>query len=462
LNNQGAFIAFYAAQTNETTPEKRLPRGKPGRKSQGVFTYTIFETLAEHSGLTYRQLGQEILRKYAVQNLALSTPMFEGDLDSFVFSGEAGKKIVQWPVREGEFGLTIAAGHLQSLSKGDLVALLPTAASGVSDAIGYARITYADTFSAELETEAHKGLEAADPYGLPKGVFARKLNDDIDFSLTVALPDDSSAAPSSLKDALAVLAENASDRLRLVQAGSDADIQLAILPDSPRPDAIWLLPGSGFFEVENINQTPSIGTADRNGGDIAALLEDSFGRIGRAFNLLKMAGHYDNLDLSVDLRLRTKSRRQKQLSDMDFSSVPILLVNDQVHVQATNNEDYPVDANVHHIGADYSISHFFSGRLQPGDTLKKGLFRVTDEAFGRDRVIIILSPAEPQSPVEDLKFLSQNAIETTRGGEDKSSGFSQALRNAGFGTVTRGAAAIEDDTGPTPVILQFDIDTVAN
>ena len=110
VSGEGGFVAFFAAQTNETTPEKRLPRGKPGRKSQGVFTFTIFETLAENPGLTYRQLGQEILRKYLVGNLALSTPMFEGDLDAYVFSGEAGEKIVQWPVKNGEFGLSISGG----------------------------------------------------------------------------------------------------------------------------------------------------------------------------------------------------------------------------------------------------------------------------------------------------------------------------------------------------------------
>ncbi|MEM6479859.1 MAG: caspase family protein [Pseudomonadota bacterium] len=74
----GAFIAFYAAQTNETTPEMRLPRDVLDRRSLGVFTYTIFETLAENPGITYRQLGQEVLRRYTVENRALSTPMFEG------------------------------------------------------------------------------------------------------------------------------------------------------------------------------------------------------------------------------------------------------------------------------------------------------------------------------------------------------------------------------------------------
>src|SRR5690606_7448500 len=43
-SEMGGFVYFYAAQTTETTPEKRLPKGDPERRSQGVFTYTIFQT----------------------------------------------------------------------------------------------------------------------------------------------------------------------------------------------------------------------------------------------------------------------------------------------------------------------------------------------------------------------------------------------------------------------------------
>jgi uncharacterized caspase-like protein len=59
----GSFVAFFAAQTNEVTPEKNLPKGKPDRKPQGVFTYTLMETLAEYPGATYGQIAQEVLRK---------------------------------------------------------------------------------------------------------------------------------------------------------------------------------------------------------------------------------------------------------------------------------------------------------------------------------------------------------------------------------------------------------------
>jgi hypothetical protein len=454
----GGFIAFYAAQTNETTPEKRLPRGKPGRKPQGVFTYTIFETLAEYPGMTYRQLGQEVMRKYAVNNLALSTPMFEGDLDAFVFSGEKGTPIAQWPVGEGEFGLTLRAGQLQNLAEGDLLAILPTAAAGLDQALGYAQITYADTFTAELEPTEHKGLAAPDITDLPRGAFARRISSNVDFTLNVALPEDGTDLPQ-LDEIIAALRLEIGPRVQLVPAGADADLRLAILPQSPRPDAIWMLPGTGYFAPDQAHQIPSVGPEGRTGPEVAALIQDNLDRMGRAINLLRMGGQLDNNDLNVDLRLRTKNRQNRDLRDMDLSQIPVLLPDDQVHVLARNDEEFPIDANVLHIGSDYSISHFFSGRLNPGDTLKKGLFKITDEAFGRDRVVIILTPAEPQSPVEDLRFLAQDAVTVMRGNGAASSGFAAQLRAAGFGTVTRGAMALDDDSGPMPAILQFDIDT---
>jgi hypothetical protein len=115
-----------------------------------------------------------------------------------------------------------------------------------------------------------------------------------------------------------------------------------------------------------------------------------------------------------------------------------------------------------YIGADWSISHWFSGRLQPGDQLKKGLFKISDNVLGQERMLVVVTPAKPQSPVEDLSYLAQDALQTTRslGG----TAFGDALAEAGFGTTTRGVVALSDDSedaGPAPTILQLELRTVA-
>ena len=115
-SGEGSFVAFFAAQTNEVTPEKNLPKGKPGRKPQGVFTWTLMEVLAEYPNATYGQVGQEVLRRYAVKNLAKSTPLFEGDLDRVVFGGKGGARVSQWRAEVSEAGFRVPAGELHGLT----------------------------------------------------------------------------------------------------------------------------------------------------------------------------------------------------------------------------------------------------------------------------------------------------------------------------------------------------------
>ncbi|HSF64885.1 MAG TPA: hypothetical protein VLA78_10880, partial [Paracoccaceae bacterium] len=157
------------------------------------------------------------------------------------------------------------------------------------------------------------------------------------------------------------------------------------------------------------------------------------------------------------------------LRGLDTQGVPRLIPDDEVHLEATNTTEGPVDLNVLYVGADWSVSHMFKGRLQPGDTLKQGLLRITDTAFGRDRIVLVMTPAQPQTAVEDLSFLAQDAVEVTRSAADDTARgtagrLTAALFEAGFGETTRGAVSLmaeeEAEAGPAPAILQFELDTV--
>ncbi len=454
----GSFVAFFAAQTNEVTPEKNLPKGKPDRKPQGVFTFTLMEVLAEYPGATYGQIGQEVLRRYSVQNLARSTPLFEGDLNQVAFSGTAGPRVSQWQAEVTEAGLTIPAGTLHGLSDGVILAVMASAADSIDAALGYVELASVDTFTATgVAVERDGKTLTAD---LPKGVTLRKLDEALDFTITVALPAAGSAPADRLLAALDALTESAGPRLVFVAATAEADLRLAVLPDSPRPDAIWVLPSTGL--AEDLASTPSVSTADKDGATLSATLADTLTTMARAQNLLKLGAAVGAGDLDVTVELQTRTPDDRTLRPLPFSPVPTLLPDDEVHVLARNNTDGPVDVNVLYIGADWSISHWFSGRLQPGDALKKGLFKISDTVLGSERMLVVLTPAKPQSPVEDLSYLAQNALDTTRsiGG----TGLGDALSEAGFGETTRSAVALSDeggDVGPSPAILQLDLRTVA-
>jgi hypothetical protein len=455
---EGSFVAFFAAQTNEVTPEKNLPKGKPGRKPQGVFTWTLMEVLAEYPNATYGQVGQEVLRRYAVKNLAKSTPLFEGDLDQVVFGGAAGARVSQWQAEVSETGFTIPAGELHGLAEGAVLAVMGSAADPDEAALGYVELTRVETFSSVGQAVDGEGKVL--PADLPKGMTLRKLDEALDFTLTVALPEAGSGPADALLAVTGELQGAAGPRLAFVEPDQEADLRLAVLPESPRPDAIWVLPSTGL--AEDLGATPSVSTRDKDGAELVTVLADTLTTMARAQNLLKLAGAVGASTPDVEVELLMRTPEDRTLRPLPFAPVPVLVPDDEVHVLAKNNGEGPVDVNVLYIGADWSISHWFSGRLQPGDELKKGLFKISADVLGQERMLVVVTPARPQSPVEDLSYLAQDALDTTRavGG----STFGDALAEAGFGETTRGAVALTDDTedaGPGPAILSLEIRTVA-
>jgi hypothetical protein len=82
--------------------------------------------------------------------------------------------------------------------------------------------------------------------------------------------------------------------------------------------------------------------------------------------------------------------------------------------------------------------------------------------LGQERMLVVVTPAKPQSAVEDLSYLAQDALDTTR--QVGATAFDDALTEAGFGETTRGAVALTDDTeetGQGPAILQLELRTKA-
>jgi len=453
----GSFVAFYAAQTNEVTPEKNLPKGKPGRVPQGVFTYALFQVLAEYPGASYGQIGQEVLRNYAVSSLARTTPMFEGDLDQVAFGGTAGPRVAQWQAQLTDGSFAIPAGTLHGLTDGEMLAVMASAADKTSAALGYVKIDSLDTFTATATPADHAGKVL--PAELPRGLTLRKIAADLDFGLTIALPEPGSAPATALEAAMASLDAAAGARLSFVPFGAEADLQLAVLPDSPRPDAIWVLPDTGLADADHAT-IPSVSTADKDAETLGLTLADTLAAMSKALNLQKLGAGVGAGDLDVTVELQTRNPRDRTLRALPQTGVPRLIPDDEVHVLARNNMDIPVDVNVLYVAANYEISHWFSGRLQPGDTLKKGLFKIGDSVLGSERMIVVMTPAKPQSPVEDLSFLAQPELDTTR---DIPTALGTALREAGFGETTRSAVALEDEaaSGPQPGILQLELRTVA-
>ncbi len=457
--SQGSFIAFYAAQSNESTPEKRLPRGKPGRRSQGVFTFTLFETLASNPGISYRQLGHEILRKYATEGRARSTPMFVGDLDLPVFANGDAQAVFQWPISIASDGtLTLPAGRLHGLDIGEPLAVLASPADPVSASLGAAVVEGLDNFSAKLRLRTGDVAPVTLKDGVPKGAYARRLDKSVDFATTIALPALENGQFSTIKQALDYGKQHGylSDRITFLPAGSPADLHLIHGRDT---DHIIVSRGDDFTESSDLVRSPEVRVSGKSAEQLALDLGDTFTQMLKVQNLLRLGAGLPSSSLDVDVILQSRVSGQPELDTLPLVPIPRLVPGDEVHVMAENREITPVDINVLYIGSDYSITHMFKGRLQPGDRLAQGLLRITDDAFGRDRMILILTPAAEHTAVEDFGFLAQNELPTLR--STQSSSLSQVLAEAGFGSTLR--AAVPLGTPPKgakhPAMLQFDLDT---
>ncbi len=440
----GSFVAFYAAQTNQTTPEMRLPAGQTPREPHGLFTFSILESIAQNPGTSYRQLGQEILRKYTVLNRSQPTPLFEGDLDLGVFSSTETAFVQQWPVKQSGGTLTINAGRLHGLTLGETLGKVKTPGqTNVDEDLRFKVETISD-LTATL-------LPVSDSFAIPDDTqFARKTETGINYSFTVAKPpqEQQTEETEALFSALADY-QQAGLRLEITDPQTEADIQLIV-----RDNSIWFVGSDGMLVADGVNKTPSVSFDDKSADEFLAVVGDNLARMARATNLIKLGGIFRPSTMGVDLEFTAQNTQRSEPLTLDASSVSKLVAGDIVFLKARNTQRNPVDVNVLYIGSDFSISHIYAARLNSDDSFDLDLFDITDASLGRERILVVTTPAAPQSAVEDLSWLEQSSLERTRGNQSDLGGM---LAEAGFASTTR---AVKKRGGTGGGIAQILVDVV--
>lgn len=463
----GGLVAFYAAQSTEQAPEMRLPQGEDDRKPHGLFTFTLLQTLMEHPGITYRRAAQEVLQRYSAMNLDRPTPLFEGDLDARVFgSGEVAEK-PQWPlaVRNGE--IRIPAGSLNRLATGSVVALLDAPGADDRNAAGYARVIRPSAMESVLEPIQYRGKKAVSAAALPEYGYARLVEQKLDLSLRVARPEWPAGPARAARERIEALLDGLKPedgsglRLQWVAAGQPADLRLAYTgaADQAADGQLWLLPPTGNLVTSGTGKTPSIALPGKTDAQLKTALLDDLTRVARVVNLLRVSQGMGAGASAMEVMLKVKRKADGLTRELPAAAIPSLYPGDEVHLSAVNAGRKPVDVNVLFIGSDYSISHWYKERIHANGKLAAGLFRVSADSFGKERVVVVTSEARPGTEVMDLSFLAQKAMPKTRG--DAPVGMAALLRDAGFGGARmRGVEPLGGDDEGLAAILQFTIDTV--
>jgi len=471
---KGGMVAFFAAQTIETTPEMPLPKGEKGADRYGLFTYTIMSKLAENPNLTYRQLGRAVLQQYSADTRERPTPLFEGDLDARVFGTNSIEgAALEWPLTVDGDNATLPAGRLHRLGPGAKLAILPSFTADLSEAIGYVEVRSAKNLTSRVVPVAFNGKEAPKLADLPKKAYARLAEVSVDFTLKVARPapadglDAEVAAANAALDAL-VASPDKLFNVELVAPGAEADMRLTVMRESQAPDAaadasdnaaLWFLPASGDMTQKNGRRPPLVAIDLSNTEKLVKATGENLEKIFRATSLSRLAAASDYTPDKVSVAFKIRRADTDTFETLDGASVPIVHPDDEVHIEAQNLSGKLVDINILYVGSDYSITHIDSQRLVDGAKVDEGLLAFTDSSFGMERMVAVLTEAPPMSEIEDLKFLEQGGVRAATRATAEPGGLSSMLADIGIAPSTRSAMKLGEKGGQKGAVMIFPMET---
>ncbi len=259
-NPPGQVVAFYAARSSEVAREVNLTPDQPGDAGwYGLFTSRLAARLQQGGALSYRQLFQAVLSDMNDASVPggarMQTPGWEGNLiDAAVLGGRATTGLRQYAVTADQ----VAAGLVQGLGNGTLLALVPDAASPPDAILSYAQMEDTEATQAYLRPVAPDCIPLSTTLCPATGT----LPDTARFARPVARPRDlilRLAPPRDLTTG-AVLPPNSAPAQTLTAAiaevNAGADVQIAIDPAAYDIDVaadgntLW------FGHKTEIGQTP--------------------------------------------------------------------------------------------------------------------------------------------------------------------------------------------------------------
>ncbi|SFM81365.1 caspase family protein [Variovorax sp. OV329] len=157
------YVAFFASESHQVTPELRLPRNDRAAKPQGLLTWAVAESLGRRPA-SFRDLFNQVVSLYApvISELEsrfpqreLPSPVAEGNLDLPLFAGNGAPQTTRpaWPARRAGSQLTLSVGQLDGLEPQQEVRVVATLADGTQRA-GTTRLEQVELASARTAVPA--------------------------------------------------------------------------------------------------------------------------------------------------------------------------------------------------------------------------------------------------------------------------------------------------------------------
>jgi len=245
------YVAFFASESHQVTPELRLPRNDRAAKPQGLLTWAVAESLARRPG-SYRDLFNQVVSLYApvISELEsrypqreLPSPVAEGNLDQPLFATSPAPQSTRpaWPARRTGSQLALSVGQLDGLEPQQEVRVLATLADGTQRS-GTTRLEQVELAGARtavppaLAEQDGATLWTVTPVDDPPSVALR-----VQLTPGAAIPAGLNLAyPAAIR---LVRAADGDADVRVLDRGSGPALEIlspglaALVNDSGRPDA---------------------------------------------------------------------------------------------------------------------------------------------------------------------------------------------------------------------------------
>lgn len=457
--NLGGFVGFYAAQSDQTTTETSFKMGDE-KLTHGVFSLNLAQALSAFPNASYRQLGQHLLNRYAVQNRFFPTPLFEGNgLDAPAFSVSEMPETVgqqQWRILRTASGeLQLPAGALHQIRKGAVFAVLhhPSATEFSS----YLRAEKVSALASQLIPIDYQKHAAIKPEAVPDGAYVRLIDSGVADRVQIALPLPISSA--TLRKAISHLKQAPPQGLPTSWVAA---------PQKPMAD-LQLLTAYGRVCVQAMG---GHGCTSKNAWipiannplTLAKSLNQQVQSIARAQNLLKLAERFPSneaLDkFTITMRVHAKGSTEKLA--VTQLAWPSFKAGDKLIFLLENKHTRSVDASLLFLDSAFRIDSIFPyqqgevNRIEPQGKQEIVLV-VTADTLGVERLIAVLAEAQPHAHMQDFSFLAQTASIGSSYGKVRGdlpsetsdlhelflqAGFSQASERGGISGLASGRNAI--------------------
>lgn len=426
----GRAVYFYAAQATEPAPEDNLPYGVPGRQRHGLFSFNLIQTLEAAAGpMTYEQLGQQVLTRYAAVNgEPTATPQFTGTaLQAGVLAQSAAPRR-QWQLRQSDEGMSIPAGALQQVYEGTVLAVLPDALSDDTQALGYVRVKQSTATTARLVPTAWGGQSRPDAAKLAMGTMGRVVRMGVPPSITVSADLSDCAQPCAFKAPLAYLQRTSTasqqqpNGLSLQWVSPGAGAELVLRAHGTR---LWLV-GGGLAQAalppDAEKRYPYLQAGPKaNAATIEKQLRQMLHHAGNAIRLLREA-----MKTSAEAgttALQVSLSRLSPDGEQPLRPGETVRPGDRLRARFSNQSRSPVDVTAFYLDSKYGIGPLYpqrgaSNRLDHEATAVIDI-DVNDESLGLERVAVVAVESQEHGERIDLSFLAQDMLasaEVTRSG----------------------------------------------